>query len=100
VSGVTTRLVTAKLRLQVRASVGSGSAGLGVVRSMTDTGWSETGMTYNNRPDIDGATVGTFGPVVQDQWYEIDVTSVVDSNGSYSFGLSSVATDGARFESS
>jgi hypothetical protein len=37
VTGVTTRVVTARLRLQVRASAGSGSTGVGVVRSMTDT---------------------------------------------------------------
>ena len=40
---------------------------------MTNTSWSETGTTWNNQPAIDGATLGSFGAVSRDSWYELDV---------------------------
>jgi CSLREA domain-containing protein len=69
---------TAKLRIFGSLDV-AGSISLGVYGS-SNTGWSETGLTWNNRnPGVTGTSAvsavtvsGTTG-----QWYELDVTAYV-----------------------
>ncbi|MFD7259015.1 DNRLRE domain-containing protein [Streptomyces sp. NPDC059874] len=97
VSGLTEAVSSAKLRIRVTSS-GNSSNG-GTWKSMSDTTWSETGVTWNNKPVIDGATVATLGSVANDQWVEIDVTSVVAGNGTFGFGSTSTSTNGAYYDS-
>lgn len=97
VSGLTEAVSSAKLRIHVTSS-GNSSNG-GTWKSMTDTTWSETGVTYNNQPTIDGTTLGTLGSVANSTWYEIDVTSYVTGNGTYSFGGTSANSNGAYYNS-
>jgi hypothetical protein len=66
---------------------------------MTNTTWSETGVTWNNQPAIDGATLDTLGSVARNAWYEVDVTAHVRANGTFSFGVTSTSTDGADYDS-
>jgi hypothetical protein len=66
---------------------------------MTNTSWSETGVTYNNQPAIDGATLGSLGSVAINTWYEIDVTSQIAANGTYSVGVTSASSNGADYDS-
>ncbi len=66
---------------------------------MSNTTWSETGVTYNTRPAIDGATLSTLGAVSVGTWYELDVTSAVTGNGTISLGLRSSNGDGADYAS-
>lgn len=97
VSGVTSPVSSAKLRIR-SISGNSGASKGGVFKAVSNTSWSETGTTWNNRPALDGATLGTLGSVVKDTWYEIDVTSVVTGNGTFSFGASSTSSDGAYYD--
>lgn len=97
VSGLTETVASAKLRIRVTSSGASGNGG--TWKSMTDTTWSETGVTWNNKPVIGGSTVASLGSVANDQWVEIDVTSVVTGNGTFSFGGTSTSTDGAYYDS-
>ncbi|CAA9285205.1 MAG: GH5_40 / GH5 / GH5_5 [uncultured Chloroflexia bacterium] len=89
-------VVAAKLRLYV--TNGASAAG-GTIRRMNSTTWSETGVTYNSRPAIDGVQVGNFDDVATGTWVEADVTSVVTGPGVYSFGVSQTGDDGADFVS-
>ncbi|AGZ42051.1 CBM96 family carbohydrate-binding protein [Actinoplanes friuliensis] len=98
VSGVSGTVTAAKLRLRT-ISGNDGSPAGGTFRSMTSTTWSETGTTWNNQPAIDGTAVGAIGAVAADGWYELDVTSVVSGNGSFSFGATSANSDGAYYDS-
>lgn len=98
VSGVSGTVTSAKLRLRTISGNDGSSAG-GTFRAMSNTTWSETGTTWNNQPSIDGATLGSIGSVAADGWYEVDVTSHVRGNGTFSFGATSSNTDGAYYDS-
>ncbi|SNT63708.1 Calcineurin-like phosphoesterase [Asanoa hainanensis] len=98
VSGVSGTVSSAKLRLRT-ISGNAGSNNGGSFRAMSNTTWSETGTTWNNQPAIDGTTVGSIGSVTANGWYEVDVTSVVRGNGTFSFGATSSSTDGAYYDS-
>ena len=69
------------------------------MRSITNVAWSETGTTWNNQPAIDGATLGSFGSVSRNTWYELDVTQAVTGNGTYSLAVTSTNSDGAYYDS-
>ena len=57
---------------------------------MTDTSWSETVVTWNEQPEIDGDTVDELGEVTSSTWYEVDVTAlVIPGDGTYSIAGSS-----------
>jgi acid phosphatase type 7 len=98
VTGLTAPITRAKLRLHVPKGAQNGSPSGGSVGKVSDTGWSETGLTYNNQPAI-GATLATLGEVSANSWYELDVTPAIAGNGTYSFGLTSTSRDDARFDS-
>ncbi|WP_262286727.1 hypothetical protein [Micromonospora sp. MA102] len=50
-------------------------------------------------PAVADATLGSIGAVGSDGWYEVDVTSRVTGNGTYSFGATSTSSDGAYYDS-
>ncbi|MCB5163775.1 DNRLRE domain-containing protein [Streptomyces bambusae] len=99
VSGLTQPVTKATLRVHVDDVSGAESSNGGTFRAMSDTTWSETSVTYNNRPAIDGATLGSLGSVARNSWYEIDVTSYVTGNGSFGIGVTSSSTNGADYDS-
>ncbi|RJQ80321.1 DNRLRE domain-containing protein [Pseudonocardiaceae bacterium YIM PH 21723] len=99
VSGVSGTVTSAKLRLHTDTVAGSESDSGGTWKLMSNTGWSETGVTWNNQPAIDGATLGSIGAVAVNTWYEIDVTSQITGNGTFSIGGTSTSTNGADFDS-
>jgi len=61
--------------------------------------WTESGITWANAPPIGGAPLAGPAPVVASQWREIDVTSVVQGDGSYAFALDSASTNSAYYSS-
>ncbi|MEU4447144.1 DNRLRE domain-containing protein [Actinosynnema sp. NPDC050801] len=99
VSGVSGTVGSAKLRLHTDDVSGAAGPAGGTFRAMTDTTWSETAVTWNNQPAIDGATLGALGSVARNAWYEVDVTPHVRANGTVSFGVTSSSTDGADYDS-
>ena len=63
-----------------------------------DTSWSETTLTMNNAPEV-GAHVGEVAPTRETRTVEFPVDTV-RGNGTYSFAITSGATDDvARFRS-
>ncbi|GAA1854228.1 CBM96 family carbohydrate-binding protein [Asanoa iriomotensis] len=98
VSGVSGTVTNATLRLRT-ISGNDGSNNGGAFRAMSNTTWSETGTTWNNQPSIDGASVGSIGTVTANGWYELNVTGIVNGNGTFSFGATSSSTDGAYYDS-
>ncbi|MEU9886270.1 DNRLRE domain-containing protein [Sphaerisporangium sp. NPDC051011] len=99
VSGVSGTISSAKLRVHTDDAVGAESPSGGTFKRMSNNTWSETGTTWNAQPSIDGATLGTLGSVARNAWYEIDVTSYVTGNGTYSIGVTSSNNDGADYDS-
>jgi len=100
VTGVGNRTVTsAKLRLKVASTSNAQSVTGGSIHRITNCGWSETGVTFNNRPVIDGATLQTLGAVALGQQVEFDVSSQIAGDGVYCFAIDSASTDGVDYNS-
>jgi hypothetical protein len=87
---------SAKLRIYVSDN---GSVKGGSVAKMSSTSWTETGVTYNTRPPIDGATLSSLGAVSIGAWYELDVTPAVAGDGTISLGLRTSSSDGTHYAS-
>lgn len=83
-SGLNYPVTHATLRLH---PFDSSSAGVSV-HPLTDTTWTELGITYSNAPAI-GAAGATSGAVTANTWVEIDVTSLITGNGEYNLALTS-----------
>ncbi len=56
------------------------------VRGVSDTGWTEAGLTYKNAPALGVASVKS-GAVVRKSWVSIDVTSLLPGSGDISLAL-------------
>jgi PKD repeat protein len=63
----------------------------------TASDWTETGITWNTRPQTTSAPVADLGAAAVNTWVDLDVTSLVTRNGSVSFALIQSATDGVAF---
>ncbi|MFD0886221.1 DNRLRE domain-containing protein [Streptosporangium algeriense] len=98
VTGVTGTVGNVKLRVHTDDVSGAESGSGGTFKAVSSTTWSETGTTWNNQPAIDGVTLGTLGSVARGSWYELDVTSYVTGNGTYSIGVVSSSSDGADYD--
>ncbi|MEV6521512.1 DNRLRE domain-containing protein [Longispora sp. NPDC051575] len=99
VTGLTSPVTSARLRVHTDDVSGSQSPNGGTFKAMGTTTWSETAVTWSNQPAIDGATLGSLGAVSRNAWYEVDVTSYVAGNGTFSIGVTSGNSDGADYDS-
>jgi PKD repeat protein len=82
VSGIAGRVVrSAKLRLFVALDSKDGT------------------ITWNNAPAISGTAVAAAGRTALGTWVELDVKSVVNADGTFSFALRSASSNPAEYES-
>jgi hypothetical protein len=95
-SGVTSPVQRATLRVWVQSDGGSQNGP--EVRS-TGTSWSETGLTWSNRPAPTGGILDDKGALAGGTWVEYNVTSAVTGNGAVGFVLLPQSNDGAVFDS-
>jgi len=93
VAGISKPVVSAKLRLFCTDESPNGGT-----LFQTPTGWAEETVTWNTKPTL-GAVVAQTGVVTAGAWVEVDVTSLVTGNGTYSFGLSSNSSNSAFYSS-
>ncbi|HEY0095230.1 MAG TPA: DNRLRE domain-containing protein, partial [Archangium sp.] len=56
-------------------------------------------IDWNTRPALTGGPVGNLGAITAGTWAEYDVSSLVTSDGIYSFGLLPESADGVNFYS-
>jgi hypothetical protein len=94
VSGVVGPLQSATLRLYSTSSTVDGPTVYG-----TDPNWTETGLTWNNRPAITSAGMDDKGAIATGIWIEYNVTPLVTGDGTYSFVLVNTSTDSVSFSS-
>jgi PKD repeat protein len=88
VGGVSGAVQSAKVRAYV---TGGSSNGPAIYAAGSD--WSETGITWNNRPPRVGGPLEDKG-AVPTGWQEFDVTGSISGNGTYSFVLAGTSSDG------
>jgi uncharacterized protein YgiM (DUF1202 family) len=92
VAGLTQPVTKATLRLWVRGSSSDGTTNAPEIAPCSDITWSETGITWNNKPAI-GSPVTATGQVVPSSWVEYDVTSLITGNGQVSLALTPQSAD-------
>jgi chitodextrinase len=96
VNGVAGRQVeSAKLRLYCIDAGGSG----GVFKRVANNGWVESTVNWTNAPAADAATLATLGATTAGTWYEVDVTSLVTGDGTFSFRIASTSPNGTDYNS-
>lgn len=95
VSGVgTSTIASVKLRLYCVDPSGSG----GLFSAVGDNTWDENTVTWNTAPAA-GNAVASLGPVALETWYEVDLTTFVTGEGTYSLRVTSPSTNGAHYSS-
>lgn len=96
VDGVGTKqVVSAKLRLYCVDSSPTG----GSFRKVLNNSWSEGTVTWNNAPQHETAVLASLGRVRRGNWYEVDVTSLITGDGTFSLKVVPDSTDGADYAS-
>jgi acid phosphatase type 7 len=95
VSGVTGTVQSAILRVY---STTDGTRN-GPAVYATGSSWSETGITWNNRPARTSGAIDNQGKIATNTWVEYDVTSLLSGNGTYSFVLGGESNDNVIFSS-
>ncbi|WDZ86291.1 DUF7594 domain-containing protein [Micromonospora cathayae] len=98
VTTLTDPVISVHLRLHTQ-NVSNAASPAGGTAQQVGTGWAESTLTYANRPASVGGTLGSLGKVLPNTWYEIDVTSAVNGNGTYAFSVASDNPDGAYYDS-
>ena len=87
--------VSAKVRLFVTDS----STTTGNLFQTANATWTETSLTWNNKPATSGAQVAAAKNAPQNQWVEFNVTPVVTASGEYSFTLTNANNNLLQFSS-
>jgi hypothetical protein len=89
-------ITSAKLRMYVSSS----STGAQTVKAVVDNSWSETTITYSNRPAVSG-TLATFVPRSRGMYVEVSLTDEVAANAGtpMSIAIDSTHTDAYAFNS-
>ncbi len=85
---------SARLRLFVVDPSNSGGSVFSV-----GTGWTESGVTWNNQPALQGSAVASIGSAAVDTWKEVDVTSAVSGPGLVALALSGGSSDAVFYSS-
>ena len=98
-TGIVGPIQSARLRIHVNRVDGSQSPSGGSVARVTETPWTESGLTYNNRPTVWGANVATLGAVNRNTWYEMNVAAAVAPGVVQTLGLRSTNGDGVYYDS-
>lgn len=62
------------------------------LRPVADNSWSETGITFNNKPTPGGTPITPPTPWGTNVWLSYDVTSLVQANGLVSFALDTTSS--------
>jgi hypothetical protein len=95
VSGLGGRPRSAKLRLWVtNPSTSSGSVYL------VSSSWTESSINWNNAPKIGGAPrIASLGTTTTGTWVELDVTSAISGNGTFTLRISAGNTNPVTYAS-
>jgi hypothetical protein len=94
VTGVTGVVQNATLRLFATNGSSNGPAVYG-----TSNSWTESGITWNNRPPATTGALDNKTTVAANAWVDYNITALVTGNGAYDLVLLADSTDGATFYS-
>jgi hypothetical protein len=101
VNGLSGTVQSAKLRLYV-TDAGPDGGTLHVASNSyngSSTPWTQGGVNWNNAPELVGAALGSAGSVSAGNWLELEVTSAITGDGTYSFGLQNNSSNTVYYSS-
>jgi hypothetical protein len=101
VTGLSGPAESAKLRLYVTNASDDGGSVYVVSNNHEGgmTAWTENDLNWDNAPAIAGTALSVIGAVSVGSWIEVDVTSAIAGNGTYSFGLKNTSSDVVNYSS-
>jgi hypothetical protein len=88
VTGISGTVSSAKMRVYVTDATRNGPA-----LYTTSNNWTETDITWNNRPARTSDVLEDKGALTLNSWVDYDVTKIITGNGTYSFVLATDAAD-------
>lgn len=94
VTGLTGTPTNAKLRLWV-SDAALAARNLYVISNTT---WSETGITWNNAPSLPASAYRTIAATTIGVWVEVDLGTLITGNGLYSFAIAGGSSDIVTFD--
>ncbi len=94
VAGLDGSVVSATLRVFVTTAVSPFN-----IAQVADNNWSQTSLTYNTAPAT-GSIINNSGAISSNSWVEIDVTSAINGDGTFSLALLADAAGRNLFSSS
>ena len=95
VSGATGSIQNARLRVYVT----NNNSANGPAAYAANNSWTETGITWNNRPARTSGALDNKGSTSRSSWVEYNVTAALTGNGTYTFVLAADSSDAIRFSS-
>ena len=94
VAGLDGSVVSATLRVFVTTAVSPFN-----IAQVADNNWSQNSLTYNTAPAI-GSIINSSGAISSNSWVEINVTSTINGDGTFSLALLADAAGRNLFSSS
>jgi hypothetical protein len=94
VQGLVGTVTRATLRVYANSSSSIGYD----IRGVSDNSWGETTLNYTNAPAM-GSVVDSSGPFTGPLWTEVDVTLLINGDGTYSLALTTPHTTAISFAS-
>ena len=85
----------ATLRLTPRSNNNTGLS----LHSANGAAWNEGSITYNNAPGFNAAIIASSGAVSANVPVDLDVSSVVNADGTYAFAFDSTSPTNTRYSS-
>lgn len=95
ISGLSGTVQSAKLRVH---STSQGTKN-GPAVYTSGNSWTETGITWSNRPSLTSSAYDNKGAISANTWTEYNVTPLVSGNGTYTFVLIGDSSDDVIFSS-
>lgn len=92
----TTRNLAGTVQQATLRIYATSSTSRGPVVYLADSVWEERKITWNNRPALTSAAAASIGTVTTGHWFDLDVTSLVRGNGTFTFALHAPSTDGVN----
>lgn len=95
VNGATGPIQSARLRVFITTNASANSPAV----YSADNTWTETGITWKNRPARLNNALDNKGSTRTNTWVEYNVSSLVTGNGTYTLALVADSSDSIRFSS-
>jgi hypothetical protein len=92
VNGLSGAPSSVKLRLFVTDSSGQGGDWY-----LVSNDWTESTVIWATKPEIAGSPVASVGAISEGTWIEVDLTSAISGNGTYSFEAVGASTNTGAF---